>query len=132
MAASRKHQAVHDWLTQTVVEVSPDADEGTVAFHVERLEEPVMLPPVWRRIVMVLAYLVALLVLYSIALAVADPAGCLPEHSCTGGTRVLVQAIVLAWLALSISSIVVGWKGLLPGARSSPLDVGTPSGSAQP
>jgi hypothetical protein len=122
MAFTRKHQAVHDWLTQTVVEVAPDADADAAPFHVERQDDPgEVLPSAARRMAIVVAYLIGLLVVYAIVQKMIDPAGCAAEQSCVGGQRIAVEALALAWLAISFVAIVAGWKGSLPGARRSPV-----------
>jgi uncharacterized RDD family membrane protein YckC len=116
MALSRRHQAVHDMLTHTTVQVPATA--GTVEFHVERVEErDVLLPSRLRRLVVIVVYLVAVFVVYAVSLALADTDGCVRDRSCSAGTRVLIQIIGLAWLGLSGAAIVAGWKGLLFGAR---------------
>lgn len=118
MAFTRKHQAVHDWLTETVVEVTPDADPDAAPFYVERQDDPdEILPSAARRLAIVVAYLIGIFVLYAIVERMIDPAGCANERSCVGGQRMAIDALALAWLAISFAAIVAGWKGSLPGAR---------------
>ena len=120
MALTRKHQAVHDWLTQTVVEVAPDAEADAAPFYIERQDNPdELLPSAARRVAIVVAYLIAIFVLYAIVQQMVDPGGCARERSCVGGQRLAVEALALAWLALSLATTVAGWKGSLPGARRS-------------
>ena len=122
MAFTRKHQAVHDWLTRTVVEVTPDADPDVAPFYVERQDDPdEMLPSVPRRLAIVVAYLFGIVVVYAIIESMIDPGGCASARSCVGGQRIAVQLLTLAWLAISFAAIVAGWKGSLPGARRIPI-----------
>jgi uncharacterized RDD family membrane protein YckC len=119
MALTPKHQAVHDWLTQTTVQVSPDTDADEVEFHLERSpEQETLLPSRWRRALVMLAYLVGVYVLFVIVLVVIASGSCASDvGTCTGGRRVAVQLASFAWLAISLAAIVSAWKGLLPGAR---------------
>lgn len=118
MAFTRKHQAVHDWLTQTVVEVAPDADSDAAPFHVEREDAPdEILPSAPRRLAIIVAYLFGMFVAYAIVESLIDQGGCASERSCVGGQRVAIEALALVWLAISFAAIVAGWKGSLPGAR---------------
>jgi uncharacterized RDD family membrane protein YckC len=127
MAFTRKHQAVHDWLTETVVEVVPDADPRAAPFYVERQDDAdEMLPSAARRITIVVAYLIGLFVLYAIVQQMVDPGGCARERSCVGGQRIAVEALALAWLAISFATIIAGWKGSLPGARRTPISSDQP------
>ncbi len=122
MAFTRKHQAVHDWLTQTVVEVAPDADPDAAPYYVERQDDPgEVLPSAGRRLAIVVAYLIGILVLYAIVQRMIDPDGCAAEQSCVGGQRIAVEALTLAWLAVSFAATIAGWNGSLPGARRSPV-----------
>jgi uncharacterized RDD family membrane protein YckC len=116
MALTRRHQAVHDLLTQTTVQVP--ATEDFVEFHVERAEEPgVELPSRRRRLAVILLYVTTVFFVYGVTLTLVVPADCLQAQSCAAGTRILVQAIALAWLGLSLAAIVAGWRGVLFGAR---------------
>ena len=115
MALSRRHQAVHDLLTQTTVQVS--ATEDAVEFHEERIAEPdVLLPSRFRRLAVVLVYLVAVYFVFAISIAFV-PRGCSRGEMCSVATRVLLQAIAWSWLMLSAAVIIAGWRGLLIGAR---------------
>jgi len=127
MAFTRKHQAVHDWLTQTVVEVTPDADPDATPFYVEQQDDPgETLPSVARRLAIIVAYLIAIFVLYAIVQAMIDPGGCASARSCVGGQRIALDVLALAWLSISFAAIVAGWKGSLPGARRIPIPSDSP------
>lgn len=116
MALSRRHQAVHDLLTQTTVQVS--ATEDAVEFHEERIAEPdVLLPSRFRRLAVVLVYLVAVYFVFAISIAFVPTRGCGRGEMCSVATRVLIQAIAWSWLMLSAAVIIAGWRGLLIGAR---------------
>jgi uncharacterized RDD family membrane protein YckC len=106
MALNRRHQAVHDLLTHTAVQV-PET------------EELVVLPSRSRRLAVIFLYLVVVFFASNVAIALVAGPGCLNDQVCSGGTRALIQILGVAWLVLSAATIVAGWKGLLFGARRS-------------
>ena len=116
MELSRRHQAVHDMLTQTTVQVAESAE--LVEFRIERVNEPdVLLPSRLRRLTVIALYLVAVLVVCDESISLVDMIACIRPRGCSAGALVLVQAIGLGWLALSAVAIVAGWRGRLLGAR---------------
>jgi uncharacterized RDD family membrane protein YckC len=116
MALNRRHQAVHDLLTHTAVQV-PETEE-LVEFHAERVEEPeVLLPSRSRRLAVILLYLVLVFFASNTAIVLLAAPVCLHDGVCSGGTRTLIQLMGVLWLALSAATIIAGWKGLLFGAR---------------
>jgi small neutral amino acid transporter SnatA (MarC family) len=76
-----------------------------------------VLPSRLRRLTVILVYLLAIFLAANAAVVLVATPGCLSEGSCRPGTRVLIQIVGLAWLALSATTIIAGWKGLLLGAR---------------
>ena len=118
MPFTRRHQAVHDLLTKTTVQLTETADAALGDFHLERTDDPgIVLPSRRRRIAVIALYLVALIIVYDIALLLTDPAGCSGPQSCTSSQRAILGLAAIAWLGLSIATIPVGWKGLLFGGR---------------
>lgn len=119
MELTRRHQAVHDMVTHTTVQVVESED--LVEFRAERLDEPdVVLPSGFRRVAVIVLYQVLVYLVVSLSLLLLDTTNCLRERSsCSTGMRALLQVFAWAWLALSATVIIAGWKGLLPGARRS-------------
>jgi uncharacterized RDD family membrane protein YckC len=119
MELSRRHQAVHDLLTHTTVQVV--ASEEVVDYRVERVDEPdVIRPGRLRRLAVILLYLVAIFFVYAISINIVDTTGCLRHRSeCSAVTEPLIAVMGWAWIALSATAIIAGWKGLLLGARRS-------------
>jgi len=116
MELSRRHQAVHDVLTRTTVQVAESAEH--VDFRVERVDEPdVVLPSRFRRVAVIVLYLIVVYLALGVSVALAGATTCARAGACGTGTRVLLQIIGLGWLALSATVIITGWKGFLPGAR---------------
>lgn len=121
MPLSRRHQAVHDWVTRTTVRVAPGAEELVEEFHLELSDGPDELSPSRsRRALVGLAYLIALLVANGIAVSIVDPERCARARSCDGATTLMLRALGVTWIALSCATIIAAWKGLLWGARRRP------------
>jgi uncharacterized RDD family membrane protein YckC len=119
MALTRKHQAVHDLLTKTTVQIRADVPLATGEFHRERGTEAAPgLPSKRRRSAIMVAYLFGLLVLYGALLTASDPQGCIRDQSCPTKIRLLTDAITIAWMMASLATIIAAWKGYLLGARS--------------
>jgi len=122
MAFTRRHQALHDILTRTTVQVVPGVALESYDYHLERTEDELMvLPSRTRRALVMTAYLVALFLGYGVLVNLIDPRGCLPDNSCTDETRALAEAITFVYFAASLLTIVGAWRGLLLGARRSRL-----------
>jgi uncharacterized RDD family membrane protein YckC len=118
MELTRRHQAVHDMLMQTTVQVVETEEVGE--FRAERVDEPdVLLPSRLRRLAVIALYLVAVLFVCDESISLVDMIACIRPRGCSAGAMVLVQAIGLGWLALSATAIVAGWRGMLLGARRS-------------
>jgi uncharacterized RDD family membrane protein YckC len=117
MFLTRRHQALQDLLTQTQVVVDDPA--GAPAHLVVLEREPTWLDdvaPLWRRLVVIVVYLIVLLVAFVIAYAFV-PSACVAQNQCTEGQRTILKLITLGWLAGNIAIVVAGLRGSLPGAR---------------
>jgi len=114
MELSRRRQAVHDMLTHTTVQVVES--EELVEPHVERADDPdLVIPSGLRRAAVIVLYLLA--VLLGSNLLIAGVYQLLCSGTCGAGPQGLLEAIAVAWLALSAWVIILGWKGSLLGAR---------------
>lgn len=120
MAAARRHQAVHDLLTRSTVQIRDPAKALSGHYARERFElsSPGM-PSRARRIVVTAIYLLLLILVLGAALNV------LVSDACVDQGRHRCSAIELVWLyGLSLGGIVLfalcigrGWRGRLWGAR---------------
>jgi len=118
MMLSPRHQAVHDLLTRTTVQLAADTDPDLVDFHVEREDEPAtLLPSRTRRTIVALAYLVLLFIIYAMVLVVIDPGSCARQGTCSHSMQVIFDLLAPVWLVASLASIVAVWKGRMVGAR---------------
>jgi uncharacterized RDD family membrane protein YckC len=116
MAFTRRHQALHDAMTRTTVQIK---DLATASYYVtERELEPVdaaQLAPVWRRIAIILAYSALAYGAMSIVGGVAESHGCAVYNECTATDRATFTLLGLVWLAAEIALVVQGWRGRLWG-----------------
>jgi hypothetical protein len=123
MLAARRHQAVHDLLTRSTVQIRDPAKARPGDYASERVEllSPGM-PPRWRRFLTGVLYGVALtvvLVLAAEGLLVARvlSRACLVDGYCSGGENLLMAAFGLVWLIGIAFCIGLGWRARLWGAR---------------
>jgi uncharacterized RDD family membrane protein YckC len=122
MALTRRRQAVHDSLTNTTVQIRDLARARPVDFRAERTPTPPgTMPSIARRIVVIIAYMVALLVAFALTSAVATSPACLNEALCTPGEELVSTTLTLVWMALSVGVLIAGWRGRLFGCRARPL-----------
>jgi len=127
MAAASKHQAVHDLLTRSTVQIRDPAKALPSHYARERVElsSPGM-PSRWRRILIIVAYLIASLVVLGVANLALEVAGILPEVSracldsqrrCSDGERWQLLAFGILVLVVAAFCVGWGWRGRLWGAR---------------
>lgn len=114
-----KHQAVHDLVARSVV-IHKDTT-GLPAFEI--LEERTLdsstyiYPPVWRRVIAILAYAITATVLLSIATTVVSSSACLDGRQCTTLDKLFEILLSICWLVGLGWTTVRGWNGRLPGCR---------------
>lgn len=119
MALTRRHQAVHDSLTGTTVQIRDFHRARVTDFAFERVADPaIQLPSRTRRFVVVVAFLIAAFVVMSTLMVVLVTPACLDEIACTPRETLVVDVISLSWLAASVILIIAGWRGRLWGARA--------------
>lgn len=119
MALTRRHQAVHDSVTRTTVQIRDIGRARATDFAFERAVDPTLqLPSRSRRAIVVLLYLVGAFVAMSFVMGASVPQDCLDEVACTAGEALAANVISAAWLAVTVVLIIAGWRGRLWGARS--------------
>jgi hypothetical protein len=123
MLTTRRSQAVHDLLTQSTVQIRDRTKASPHHFIGERLElAGAIMPSRVRRIAVILLYVLLSFVLVLLVSAALIGAGlvsdaCTLRGRCSRFEDLLTTALGLAWVALSIVWIALGWRGRLPGAR---------------
>jgi uncharacterized RDD family membrane protein YckC len=118
MATTRRHQALHDLLTRSTVQVR-DRSKLIVAHFVaanEDLAHPGM-PPVWRRLAVSLGYVALSFLIYVPASMLLMSHDCLAARFCTQTEQVHGQMLALLWFAVCAVLLVLGWRGKLYGCR---------------
>jgi len=123
MAATRRNQAIHDFLTRSTVQIRDTALATSDQFVTERIElaHPDMPPPL-RRIAVIIGYLALTFGVY-VAVGIALGQGglvsarCVDADICSRAERLTLSVFGLALLAIPAVLIVLGWKARLPGAR---------------
>ena len=119
MAFTPRHQAVHDRLSGTTVQIRDlsKALPGDVKWEREPLPA-FSLPSRTRRTVIIVVYLFLSFVAVSIIGALIQSEACLQHRSmCSAGERFGNHVLSLAWLAAMGWIVIRGWQGRLRGAR---------------
>jgi hypothetical protein len=119
MLLTRRHQAVHDSLTRTTVQIRDLAKAQPDDYLVERpAVESASMPSPARRILVVVMYQVVLFLAISIAITLLVSTACVEANRCTPGEEVVTNAVGLVWIGASLLCLVAGWRGRLWGARA--------------
>jgi uncharacterized RDD family membrane protein YckC len=118
MGTTLRHQALHDVLTRSTVQIRDLTKARVFHYRTERTMSGV--PSRKRRAGIIFLYLIAVYVLASIALEFSAPAACLSNGRCPVIGHIWVFALLLAWLAASVACIIYGWRGKLYGCRARP------------
>jgi RDD family len=129
MGTTPRHQALHDVLTHSTVQIRDFAKAKAFHYRTERTISGV--PSRVRRVSIIVLYVIAIYVLASIALDLSVPNACFSRGPCPIIVRVWIYALILAWLAGSVACIIYGWRGKLYGCRGRPepprISTDTPS-----
>jgi uncharacterized RDD family membrane protein YckC len=118
MGTTLRHQALHDVLTHSTVQIRNLAKAKTFHYRPERTISGV--PSRARRVTVIILYLIVVYVLLSIALEVTTPVACLSGRRCPVVAQVWMSALALLWLGASAACIIYGWRGKLYGCRTRP------------
>jgi hypothetical protein len=123
MALTSRHQAVHDLLTKSTVQIRDLAKAQTHHFRGRRNEVTAPgMPSPMRRIAVIIAYLFGCFALFTLAMAVLVPAGlvssrCINGYPCSAAELIILSLLWLVWAGISIRAFILGWRGELWGAR---------------
>jgi len=122
---SRKHQAVHDYLSGSIVVIkNPQALPTHEVLKEREVEEKgYVYPSKARRIVIIITYSVIFFVAYGLLLVFILTENCLNNSICNAYDEALSIAGQLLWLVGTIMLLVFGWRGKLWGCRRKLEDV---------
>jgi uncharacterized RDD family membrane protein YckC len=116
---TRRHQALHDLASRSTVQVRDLSLARPYHYVHERTETPEMVRVSRRRrILVILAYAVAIYVLVSVASLLLVSDRCVLNDECSAGEDLSFTLIITGWFAATAWVIVRGWRGRLPGCRS--------------
>jgi uncharacterized RDD family membrane protein YckC len=116
---TRKHQAIHDFLTNSIV-VYKDATqvpehEALAERKIE--EEGFIYPSKLRRVVMIILYNILLFILMAYLSGVFLSVACLDNNKCTTAENIISYVMGFIWL-ISLGLILVGgWKARIFGCK---------------
>jgi uncharacterized RDD family membrane protein YckC len=119
MAVTSRHQAMHDLLTRSTVQIR-DVSKASVGHYVAERTESRASPT--RRIFVTLVYLFCAFVLAVLAVIVLgvseliSPA-CFSFGECTRTEDSVTTVIGLVWLGVSVVLVIQGWRSRLYGCR---------------
>jgi uncharacterized RDD family membrane protein YckC len=127
MGTTLRHQALHDVLTRSTVQIRDLSKARPSQYLAPRTEllNPGM-PSVGRRLVVIIAYLIVVFVLAMLAIYLVDTAGYLPDACiedparCSPREKWIFNGIGLLWIAATVVCIIQGWRGRLYGCRVRP------------
>lgn len=119
LAATRRNQAIHDLITRSTVQIRDPAKASPGEYVTERSEPAnARVPSRWRRVAVILAYLLLSYLLGGAAAIGSMSRRCIQNESfCSAGDRLINVVISLGLLFLTALIIGLGWKGRLFGAR---------------
>jgi hypothetical protein len=123
MWITRRHQAVHDLMTFSTVQIRDPAKAQPHQYHVERPAfDNSRMPSRMRRLAVILGYLLLIAIgavvvgmVLSAASLVSD--ACLDHDRCSRAENGVFAALGTSWIVLSALSIGLGWRGRLFGCR---------------
>jgi uncharacterized RDD family membrane protein YckC len=123
MATTSRHQAVHDVLTQSTVQIRDRSKARSHDYVTMRTEllNPAM-PSVGRRLLVITAYVAATYVLaifVTVGLMLADliSARCVVRERCSATDDAVFLGIGFGMIGIAVLCIVQGWRGRLFGCR---------------
>ena len=116
---TKQHQAIHDAIAGSIVVIkNPNSKSNHEVLKEREVELPgYSYPSNARRFVMIVVYNIVFFITLGIALSLIVPDQCLTYSQCSTLENTLLISLQLLWVVSVISSIVLCWKGLLPGCR---------------
>jgi uncharacterized RDD family membrane protein YckC len=118
MGTTLRHQALHDVLTHSTVQIC-NLDSAKAYHYIgERTLSPA--PSRTRRVTVIALYLIVIYVVVAAVVAFSFSAGCHARRACSTADSLWALVIVASWMGLSAYCIIYGWRGKLYGCRARP------------
>ena len=123
MMVTARHQAVHDLVARSTVQVRDPARARAYDFVPERAEEPrLAMPSVPRRLAVTLGWEIALYLFEGVLVAAILTAQCPDPAACDLEGNTAANLLGVVWLLAALALALLGWTGRLPGARARLLE----------
>ena len=116
---SRKHQALHDLAAGTAVVLrEPERYPPTEKFA-ERIDEAISYtyPSKLRRTLVIIGWNIVGFIILILGIGIFISGDCLERDICTFSDEMWSQLLAWVWIAYFGATIVMGWRGQLPGCR---------------
>jgi hypothetical protein len=118
MAITRRHQALHDVLTRSTVQIRDTSRARIHHYAPERAAEPqIGVRSRVRRVLVIITYIIVAYFAVSFASAFFLSQGCLAYGRCSNADAAASLVAGVVWVAAGIMFIIRGWKGRLWGCR---------------
>jgi uncharacterized RDD family membrane protein YckC len=131
MGTTLRHQALHEVLTRSTVQIRNLANAKAYHYSAERTISGV--PSRMRRALCIILYLMALYLLVSFAIHFSMSSACLMRTArrvCSAADYLQASILIPAWIGSSVLCIIYGWRGKLYGCRGRPESREAKSGTA--
>ncbi len=121
---TKRHQAIHDMVSSSVVVIKNPTGEHEFAEQKEReIYQQNFVYPVWYwRVAIIVIYSLVSIVLFNLIMSPFLTEDCIVNELCTSFEFVFLLFAFLIWLAIIAAIMVYGWIGKLFGARRKSLD----------
>ncbi len=119
VSTSRKHQAIHDFLSGSIVVIkNPNALPAYEVLKERVVEEKGYIYPskIWR-IMIIALYSVIFFVAYVFIVVLLMTENCLNNDICTGYDQAVSVVSQILWFVGTVTLLVLGWRGKLWGCR---------------
>src|SRR4029079_1055959 len=118
MAMTRRHQAVHDLVTRTTVQVRDlSRVEEFGVLHERPADWDMTYPSLWRRMAVTALYVITLMLITGAFTIGLMSDSCIDEEICGANDRMVSVIGSLTMLGGMFAFVILGWRGRLPGAR---------------
>jgi uncharacterized RDD family membrane protein YckC len=124
MATTSRHQAVHDVLTQSTVQIR-NLSKASPHHYVHARREPLnpAIPSALRRVLVIILYLAAivivvLIVTASLILTNVLSDACINRNRCYPSENIILMSLSSCWIGISMWCFIQGWRGRLFGCRT--------------
>jgi uncharacterized RDD family membrane protein YckC len=116
---TKRHQALHDLLARSVVILrQPDSLPTYEKLHARYQDsDTYRYPSSIRKLSVILLYLTGVTLLYLLIQTALLSSNCLNHGHCTTADTLVSLFLANLWLIGLVATIVLGWRGYLPGAR---------------